>query len=117
MSNSISFNFAKVDFSPRKDAPLDTGAEVEVDGIACDRHRSQGFMDYTDDDCAPASLRTPSPLIAYNGHAGLGVNLASDCMPEVDDEVLVAFEHGEPRRPCLIASLWNSGDKPPEMSR
>jgi Type VI secretion system/phage-baseplate injector OB domain len=38
-------------------------------------------------------------------------------LPEVDDEVLVAFEHGEPRRPCLIAPLWNSGDMPAEMSR
>jgi Type VI secretion system/phage-baseplate injector OB domain len=66
--------------------------------------------------CAPTSMRAHSPLVAYNGHAGLGANLASHCLPEIDDQVLVAFENNDPRRPCLIASL-NSGDKPPETSR
>ncbi len=33
--------------------------------------------------------------------------------PEVDDEVLVAFEHGEPRRPYIVGSLWSKVDTPP----
>ncbi|HEY6510550.1 MAG TPA: phage baseplate assembly protein V [Burkholderiaceae bacterium] len=41
----------------------------------------------------------------------------SACLPEIGDEVLVAFEHGGLRHPLLIASLWNSGGKPPETSR
>jgi len=32
-------------------------------------------------------------------------------LPEVDDEVLVAFEHGDLRRPFIIGSLWNGQDK------
>lgn len=34
-------------------------------------------------------------------------------MPEVDDEVLVAFEHGDPSYPYIVGVLWNSKDKPP----
>jgi len=34
-------------------------------------------------------------------------------LPEVDDEVLVAFEHGDMRFPCVLGALWNAKDKPP----
>lgn len=34
-------------------------------------------------------------------------------LPEVDDEVLVAFEHGDIRRPYILGALWNGRDKPP----
>jgi uncharacterized protein involved in type VI secretion and phage assembly len=33
--------------------------------------------------------------------------------PEVGDEVLVAFELGDVRRPYILGSLWNSTDTPP----
>jgi uncharacterized protein involved in type VI secretion and phage assembly len=33
--------------------------------------------------------------------------------PEVGDEVLVAFEQGDPRRPYILGSLWSKPDKPP----
>jgi uncharacterized protein involved in type VI secretion and phage assembly len=35
-------------------------------------------------------------------------------LPEVDDEVLVAFEHGSANHPYVIGSLWNGRDAPPE---
>jgi uncharacterized protein involved in type VI secretion and phage assembly len=35
-------------------------------------------------------------------------------LPEVDDEVLVVFEHGVIEYPYVIGALWNGEDKPPE---
>ncbi|MGI4792318.1 MAG: VgrG-related protein [Janthinobacterium lividum] len=35
-------------------------------------------------------------------------------LPEIDDEVLVAFEHGDIRRPYIVGSLWNGVDTPIE---
>lgn len=37
-------------------------------------------------------------------------------LPEVDDEVLVAFEFGDINMPYVIGSLWNGKDKPPQMN-
>jgi uncharacterized protein involved in type VI secretion and phage assembly len=35
-------------------------------------------------------------------------------IPEVEDEVLIAFERGESHRPYVIGALWNGKDKPME---
>jgi uncharacterized protein involved in type VI secretion and phage assembly len=35
-------------------------------------------------------------------------------LPEADDEVLVAFEHGSLEHPYVVGSLWNGKDKPHE---
>lgn len=37
-------------------------------------------------------------------------------LPEPDDEVLVAFEHGSLEHPYVIGALWNGKDKPPESN-
>lgn len=37
-------------------------------------------------------------------------------LPEVDDEVLVAFEHGDARFPYVVGSLWNKNATPPPES-
>jgi uncharacterized protein involved in type VI secretion and phage assembly len=45
---------------------------------------------------------------------GAGPNRGFDCLPEVNDEVLVAFEHGDIHRPYVIGGVWNGTDAPPE---
>src|SRR4051794_15404795 len=35
-------------------------------------------------------------------------------IPDVNDEVLVTFEGGDPRRPYVIGGLWNGKDAPPQ---
>lgn len=37
-------------------------------------------------------------------------------LPEVEDEVLVAFEHSDIRRPIVLGGLWNGVDVPPETN-
>jgi hypothetical protein len=50
--------------------------------------------------------------------AGLGVGAGKTrgfhCLPEINDEVLVAFEHGDIHRPYVIGGVWNGKEKPPD---
>jgi uncharacterized protein involved in type VI secretion and phage assembly len=45
---------------------------------------------------------------------GAGPGRGFDCLPEINDEVLVAFEDGDIHRPYVIAGVWNGTDAPPE---
>jgi phage protein D/phage baseplate assembly protein gpV len=50
----------------------------------------------------------------------VGIGAGKECgffwLPEVNDEVLVAFEHGSFDHPYVLGSLWNGTDAPPETS-
>jgi uncharacterized protein involved in type VI secretion and phage assembly len=41
---------------------------------------------------------------------GAGSQRGFDCLPEINDEVLVAFEHGDIHRPYILGGLWNGQD-------
>ena len=43
-----------------------------------------------------------------------GQNRGTRFIPDVNDEVLVAFEASDVRRPYIIGSLWNVANVPPE---
>jgi uncharacterized protein involved in type VI secretion and phage assembly len=44
---------------------------------------------------------------------GAGKERGFDCLPEINDEVLVAFEQGDIHRPYIIGAVWNGKDKTP----
>ena len=45
-----------------------------------------------------------------------GNNRGAYFLPEVNDEVLVAFEHGDVRAPYVLGALWNGQDVPPRTN-
>ena len=45
-----------------------------------------------------------------------GKNRGHYFLPEIDDEVLIAFNGGDPHKPYMIGVLWNSKDLPPEKN-
>ncbi len=57
-------------------------------------------------------------LPGYEPWARVAVLMAGDgrgtyFIPQVGDEVLVAFNHGDVREPYVVGSLWNGRDNPP----
>ncbi|MGQ9916734.1 MAG: type VI secretion system Vgr family protein [Bryobacteraceae bacterium] len=50
-----------------------------------------------------------APVVTPHAGAGRGLYF----MPEIGDEVLVAFEQGDPNRPIVLGCLWNGNDAPP----
>ena len=47
---------------------------------------------------------------------GAGKNRGWFYIPEVDDEVLILFEHGDMNRPLVVGALWNGKDKPADKN-
>ncbi len=44
---------------------------------------------------------------------GAGTDRGLQILPEIDDEVLVGFEHGDPQRPIVLGGLWSKKLTPP----
>ena len=70
--------------------------------------RVQVTLPFLDDDDSSPWARVAVPMAArFSGHYFI---------PSVDDEVLVAFEHGDTRAPYIIGALWTAMSPPPVSS-
>ncbi|MGZ6613089.1 MAG: phage baseplate assembly protein V [Solirubrobacteraceae bacterium] len=63
---------------------------------------------WLDDDAVSTWARTITPMA--------GDTRGFYAIPEVGDEVLVAFEHGRVDFPYVLGSLWNTNQMPPESN-
>jgi hypothetical protein len=90
--------------------PLKPGQTMLV-GIVTDNNDPQGW--------GRVKVKYPTLTEEHSSHwarvvtAGAGSDRGFDCLPEINDEVLVAFEHGDIHRPYIIGSVWNGKDAPP----
>lgn len=90
-------------------------ARASIDGVVT------AVVTDTADDDELARVRVSLPWLsdAYVSdwvrvvHPGAGPERGTILLPEVEDEVLVAFEHGDVRRPYVLGGLYNGRDKPP----
>jgi phage protein D len=62
-------------------------------------------------------VKFPTLTMDHESHwarvVGLGAANARGfyCLPEINDEVLVGFEHGDIHRPYIVGGVWNGKDK------
>jgi uncharacterized protein involved in type VI secretion and phage assembly len=61
------------------------------------------------------------PKLETSGWARVATPMAGDgrgvyLLPEVGDQVLVAFERGDPRSPFVVGALWGENERPPERN-
>ena len=75
----------------------------DPEGLGRVRLRVAGLTDGTT--AADAWARVATPMA--------GANRGAWFLPEAGDEVLVAFEHGDPRVPYVVGALWNAKARPP----
>jgi uncharacterized protein involved in type VI secretion and phage assembly len=79
-----------------------------------------GIVSRLDDDANLGRVKVKFPHLDYKESDWVrlatlmaGPGRGTVFLPEVDDEVLVGFEHGDPRRPYVLGCLWSAKDKPP----
>jgi phage protein D len=73
-----------------------------------DQGRVKVKLPWLSDDDETGWVRVATPM----GGSGRGFFY----LPEIDDEVLVSFEHGDPSRPYVVGFLWNGTDSPPKKN-
>ncbi len=83
-----------------------------------------GIVTNVKDDQGLARIKVKYPTISDQLESGwarlvtpmAGAGRGIEFIPEVNDEVLVAFEYDDINKPYILGALWNGKDKPPEAS-
>ncbi|MBO1076178.1 phage baseplate assembly protein V [Roseomonas marmotae] len=86
---------------------LVTGTVADVDDPL-----GEGRIRVNIDNMPGKPLTDWAPVAAAMSGGGRGCWL----MPEVGDEAVVGFLHGDPKAPLVLGFLWNGRDKPPSKS-
>ena len=93
--------------------------QAEISGVVV------GIVTNTDDKDSLGRVKVKFPWLPKNKGVGIESSWARVAapmagnkrgfmfMPAVKDEVLVAFEHGDPNTPYILGGLWNNTDGPP----
>lgn len=82
-----------------------------------------GLVKDVDDPAGQGRVQLSLPTLGIvSGWAPVATAMAGDdrgswLRPEVGDEALVGFDHGDIDHPYVLGYLWNGQDKPPETDR
>ncbi|MCC6388591.1 MAG: VgrG-related protein [Dehalococcoidia bacterium] len=99
---------------------LSTGAGVRT-GTTTERHAAIALVTNNNDEEDLGRVKLKYPWLNDSLETGW-VRIASPMagngrglmiLPEVNDEVLVVFEHGDLNQPIVVGALWNGADAPP----
>ena len=113
-----------LDFTGRQDRTL-LGVITQGRGGDGSGERVPGvviaIVDSLDDPKQVGRVRLTYPWMAENAVSdwarvaapGASLNAGTVWLPQVGDEVLVAFEHGDTRLPIVVGGLWNGSDTIP----
>lgn len=97
------------------------GAEVEKDKVY---EPMIGIVTDNKDPSKLGRVKVKFPVVSQQDTShwvpcvmlGAGKNRGWFFIPEIDDEVLVLFEHGDFNKPIVIGSMWNGKDTPPDKN-
>jgi phage protein D len=56
-------------------------------------------------------------VITFMAGGSLSDSWGGYFLPDIDDEVYVAFEHGDINRPVVVGSVWHGKARPPEVNK
>jgi uncharacterized protein involved in type VI secretion and phage assembly len=70
------------------------------------------FPDYSDGDFSRWAR-----VMTFMAGGSLSDSWGGYFLPDIGDEVFVAFEHGDINRPVVVGSVWNGQARPPETNK